>query len=62
VRGVSVIAEQVWDVVALSRARREGRLAEILAATPAGIQAPLAGGATTRVAKVWHASGGSAGR
>jgi error-prone DNA polymerase len=62
VRGVSVIAEQVWDVVALSRARRDGRLAEMLAATPAGIPAPLAGGGTAKVAKVWHASGGSAGR
>jgi hypothetical protein len=62
VRGVSVIAEQVWDVVALSRARREGRLAEILAATPAGFPAPLAGGGTAPTPKVWHASGGSAGR
>jgi hypothetical protein len=49
-------------VVALSRARREGRLAEVLAATPSGIPAPVDGRATAGLAKVWHASGGSAGR
>jgi error-prone DNA polymerase len=54
VRGVSVIAEDVWDLVALHRARREGRLAEALAA---GGGAPL--GRAPR--KLWHASGGSAG-
>jgi error-prone DNA polymerase len=62
VRGVSVVAEQVWDVVALSRARREGRLAEMLAATQSGTPAPLAARATASITKVWHASGGSAGR
>ncbi len=31
VRGVSVVAEHVWDVAALSHARKEGRLAEALA-------------------------------
>lgn len=54
VRGVSVIAEDVWDLLALHRARREGRLAEALAA---GGDAVL-GGAPR---KFWHASGGSAG-
>lgn len=54
VRGVSVIAEDVWDLLALHRARREGRLAEALAA---GGGAPL--GHAPR--KLWHASGGSAG-
>jgi hypothetical protein len=62
VRGVSVVAEQVWDVVALSRAHREGRLAEMLAATQSGTPAPLAARATASITKVWHASGGSAGR
>jgi error-prone DNA polymerase len=66
VRGVSVVVEQVWDVVALSRARREGRLHEVLAATPRGDQrsisvpGPDATGSPAR--KLWHSSGGSAGR
>ena len=52
-RGVSIIAEQVWDLAALSLARREGRLAEALAGSAGPAPAP------TR--KLWHASGGSAG-
>jgi error-prone DNA polymerase len=61
VRGASVIAEDVWDLVALNRARREGRLHEALggrtiltggSAAPAEAAAPK---------KLWHASGGSAG-
>ncbi|HET9722941.1 MAG TPA: DNA polymerase III subunit alpha [Actinomycetota bacterium] len=56
VRGVSVVAEDVWDLVALHRARREGRLPEALATAPRS-------GPTATVAprKLWHASGGSAG-
>jgi error-prone DNA polymerase len=65
VRGVSVIAEQVWDVVDLSRARRDGRLHEVLSGAPSGSRTP-APSATDRVAgptrKLWHSSGGSAGR
>jgi error-prone DNA polymerase len=53
VKGVSVVAEDVWDVVALNRARREGHLAEALR----GEGQPSA--AAPR--KLWHASGGSAG-
>ena len=63
VRGASIIAEQVWDLTSLSHARREGRLAEALAESSAGL-APR-GTVTPRpspVPKVWHASGGSAGR
>jgi error-prone DNA polymerase len=53
VRGASVIAEEVWDLVALNRARREGRLAAALRGdVPAAGQPPR---------KLWHASGGSAG-
>jgi error-prone DNA polymerase len=59
VRGTSIVAEQVWDVVALSRARREGRLHEVLAATVAPIGEDPA---TTPARKLWHSSGGSAGR
>ncbi len=56
VRGVSVVAEDVWDLVALHRARREGRLVEALtAAGPVGPSAAIA------PRKLWHASGGSAG-
>jgi error-prone DNA polymerase len=56
VRGVSVVAEDVWDLVALHRARRDGRLSEALA------DAPSAGPtATIAPRKLWHAGGGSAG-
>jgi len=51
---VTVIAEDVWDLVALHQARRAGRLREAMtiAAQPA---APHAG------KQLWHASPGSAG-
>ena len=53
VKGVSVVAEDVWDVVALNRARRDGHLAEALRGEgPPSTAAPR---------KLWHASGGSAG-
>jgi error-prone DNA polymerase len=53
-QGMTVIAEDVWDLVALHQARREGRLREAMtiAAQPA---APHAG------KQLWHASPGSAG-
>ncbi len=51
--GVSVAAEEVWDLVALSRALREGRLARSMAAAD--------GSAERSPRKLWHASGGSAG-
>ena len=53
-----MVAEQAWDVAALSVARRRGRLAEALAAS-AGGEPP--NGHPVPVRKVWHASGGSAG-
>jgi error-prone DNA polymerase len=53
--GVSVIAEDVWDLTALHRARGHGRLAEALAH-----EGPAAGASIPR--KLWHSSGGSAGR
>ena len=52
-RGASIIAERVWDLTALSLARREGRLEESLAGA--------AGPGTPSSRKLWHASGGSAG-
>jgi error-prone DNA polymerase len=54
-RGVSVVAEDVWDLVALHRARRDGRLAEALAH-----EGPAVTSHVPR--KLWHSSGGSAGR
>jgi error-prone DNA polymerase len=54
-KGVSVVAEDVWDLTALLHARRQGRLAEALAH-----EGPSLGAAVPR--KVWHSSGGSAGR
>ncbi len=53
VRGVSIIAEDAWDLTRLQQARRAGRLREALAA---GDPFP---GLPPR--KLWHASGGSAG-
>ncbi len=53
-QGVSVIAEDVWDLLALQEARRDGRLREAMAAP---LQ-PVAG-ETRR--HLWHASPGSAG-
>jgi error-prone DNA polymerase len=52
VKGVSIIAEEVWDLTELHRARREGRLREAMAA-PTQPRAPSR--------KLWHASPGSAG-
>jgi error-prone DNA polymerase len=52
VKGVSIIAEEVWDLTELHRARREGRLREAMAA-PTQPRAPSK--------KLWHASPGSAG-
>jgi error-prone DNA polymerase len=54
-KGVSVVAEDVWDLVALHRARLDGRLPQALAHV-----GPQVSSATPR--KLWHASGGSAGR
>ena len=49
---VSVVAEDVWDLTALHRARARGELKESLAAH-AEPRAPAR--------RLWHASGGSAG-
>jgi error-prone DNA polymerase len=58
VRGASIIAERVWDLTALNAARRDGRLSEALTASSEGAPAHP----TPSVPKLWHASGGSAGR
>jgi error-prone DNA polymerase len=52
VKGVSIIAEEVWDLTELHRARRDGRLREAMAA-PTQPSAPSK--------TLWHASPGSAG-
>jgi error-prone DNA polymerase len=52
VGGVSIIAEEVWDLAALQRARRDGELERALAERGAAPLPPR---------KLWHASGGSAG-
>jgi error-prone DNA polymerase len=51
-RGVSVVAEDVWDLTALHRARREGRLREAMAEPARPVQPDR---------RLWHASPGSAG-
>jgi error-prone DNA polymerase len=53
VGGVSIAAEEVWDLVALNQALREGRLARTMAAAE--------GSAERSPRKLWYASGGSAG-
>jgi error-prone DNA polymerase len=53
-QGVSVIAEDVWDLAQLQEARREGRLREAMASP----RQPVAGENRRRL---WHASPGSAG-
>jgi error-prone DNA polymerase len=55
VGGVSVVAEDVWDLLALHRARRQGRLADALAH-----EGPASGAIIPR--KLWHSSPGSSGR
>ncbi len=57
-RGASVVVERVWDLAELNRARHDGRLAEALAASPG----PPSGESDRPIRKIWHASGGSAGR
>ena len=52
VDGVSIIAEEVWDLTALHRARREGRLREAM-------EERVEPRAPSK--RLWHASGGSAG-
>ncbi|HTG47621.1 MAG TPA: DNA polymerase III subunit alpha [Actinomycetota bacterium] len=52
VKGMSVTAEEVWDLTELHRARGEGRLREALAA-------PVVPRSPAR--RLWHASPGSAG-
>jgi error-prone DNA polymerase len=51
-RGVSVVAEEVWDLTALHRARAEGTLRETMAG-------PVQPNSPDR--RLWHASPGSAG-
>jgi error-prone DNA polymerase len=59
VGGVSIAAEEAWDLAALAAARRKGRLAEALAAPRK--RPPPAASARDLPRKMWHASGGSSG-
>jgi error-prone DNA polymerase len=52
VKGMSVTAEDVWDLTELHRARGDGRLREAMAG-PTAVHAPAR--------RLWHASPGSAG-
>ena len=53
--GVSVAAEEVWDLQVLDQARRDGSLLQVMR----GARTTVASVGTPR--KVWHASGGSSG-
>ena len=55
VKGVSVVAEEVWDLTALQRARGEGLLREAMS-HPTDLRQPA-----RRSWHLWHASPGSAG-
>ena len=59
VGGVSVVAEEVWDLSALHRARAEGRLREAVRGQAWGRASSTPAGAGPR--SLWHASPGSAG-
>jgi error-prone DNA polymerase len=60
VKGVSIIAEEVWDLTTLHRARGRGELREALdEGAGAGSATREGHGAPPR--RLWHASGGSAG-
>jgi error-prone DNA polymerase len=65
VGGVSVVAEEIWDLSALHRARGEGRLREAVLGSAPGRNADAAGPgevvAGTSPRSLWHASPGSAG-
>jgi error-prone DNA polymerase len=60
VKGVSIIAEEVWDLTALHRARGRGELREALD-EGAGIGSATREGHAAPPRRLWHASGGSAG-
>ncbi len=53
VKGVSIIAEEVWDLTALHRARGEGRLREAMGTQRTEPALPSR--------RLWHSSPGSAG-
>jgi error-prone DNA polymerase len=59
VGGVSVVADDVWDLSALHRAREDGRLRETLERHDGGARAGP--GARSGPRTLWHASPGSAG-
>ena len=52
VGGIGIIAEEVWDLTALHRARGRGELREAMV-SPSDPRRPAR--------RLWHASGGSAG-
>jgi error-prone DNA polymerase len=56
-KGVSVVAEDVWDLVGLHRAWRDGTLLDALAH-----EGPAAAPTGVTLRKLWHSSPGSAGR
>jgi len=61
VGGVSIAAEEVWDLQVLEEARREGRLLEAMYADARGEGAPARRPPPSAPRKVWHSSGGSSG-
>lgn len=55
-RGVSINAEEVWDLTALHHARNDGRLGEAMS------QPSAVGASASLGRKLWHSSPGSSGR
>ena len=61
VGGISIIAEDIWDLTALHRARSHGELRETMAASGGPTAAASRVESRSPARKLWHASGGSAG-
>ncbi len=61
VGGVSIIAEDIWDLTALHRARSRGELRETMAASGGPTASAARVEPRSPARKLWHASGGSAG-
>jgi error-prone DNA polymerase len=59
-KGVSVIAEEIWDLTELHHARGRGELAQVMAGTTGSGTSGLPQASSPSRA-LWHASGGSAG-
>jgi error-prone DNA polymerase len=61
VSGVSIIADEVWDLLALHQARADGRLREAMSEQSEQVDLGPRAEPHAPARRLWHASGGSAG-